>query len=272
MLAHTLDRFQRNINPDVFTRRKSVTITEFPQGVEVLVRENHETCSDGAMYLEIERTKRGEGDHEKSRAVAARRAKGQVRRRCKMIQANCMLTISYRENMQDMERLQRDIKAFVKRVRALGPFEYVMAIEPMKRGALHVHMACQAFPFWMRKDGVRVKSFDLIRHIWRSVVGRDNGTVHQKVDTRRNGMHRIACYISKYVSKGFEDAVFNAKSYWASRGIPKPVVVKLWFDGDTPSVDLLALVMHDFLGRGYSDFTHYQDKLNEFHWFAASRP
>lgn len=272
MLVHTLDKFQRNINSDVFTRRKSVTISEFPNGVEVLVRENHETCSDGAMYIEVERTKRGEGDHDRARAVAARRAKSQVRKRCKMIGADQMLTLTYRENMQDMERLQADVKAFVNRIRALGPFEYVLAVEEQDRGALHVHMACQAFPAWMKNaDGVKVKSYNLIRSIWRSVVGRDNGNV-DLTKPRSNGAHRIACYISKYVAKTFEDAVFNAKSYWCSRGIPKPKIVKLWFSGDTPSADLLALVMDDFLGRGYSDFTHFHDPLNEFHWFAAGKP
>ncbi|HVL77377.1 MAG TPA: hypothetical protein VM406_15290 [Noviherbaspirillum sp.] len=273
MLARTLDKFARNINGDVFTRRKSVTITEFPQGVEVLVNENHETCSDGEMYVEVQRAERGEGDREKNIARAARRAKTQVRRRCKMIGADCMLTLTYRENMQDVERLERDVKAFVKRLRDLGPFEYVLCIEPQKRGALHVHMACQSFPAWMvNSDGVRVKSFNLIRSIWRRVVGRDNGNVDVTRPRGRNAAHRIASYIAKYVAKNVEDSELNAKRYWSSKGIPAPKVTRIWFDGSMPTVDMLELVMADFLGRGYSDFTHYQDRFNEFHWFAASKP
>jgi hypothetical protein len=272
MLDNIVHPFVRHANLDSFTRRKCVTISEFPQGVEVFIDENHETCSDGSLYEEVERTKRGEGDHERARAVAARRAKTQVRKRCKMISADQMVTLTYRENMQDMDRLQRDIKAFVARVRALGPFEYVLAIEPQARGALHVHMACQAFPKWMKNQyGIKVKSYDLIRSIWRSVVGLDNGTANM-TRPRRNGPHRIACYISKYVSKTLEDAAFNAKSYWSSRGIPKPKVTKLWFAASDSTGELLALVMEWFLSRGYSDFTHFQDKLNEFHWFAAGRP
>ena len=272
MLACTLDKFQRNINPDVFTRRKSVTITEFPQGVEVFIDRNHETCSDGAMYVEVERTKRGEGDHERSRAVAARRAKSQVRKRCKMIGADSMLTGTYRENMQDEARLQRDIKEFVRRIRTLGPFEYVLCIEKQARGALHWHMACQAFPKWMKNEyGVKVQSYNLIRSIWRRVVGHDNGTVNV-TKPRSNASHRIACYISKYIAKGLEDAVFNAKSYWASRGTPKPKITRLWFAGDTDDWDLIALVAKDFIDRGYTDIAQYCDSLNEFHWCAASKP
>jgi hypothetical protein len=272
MLACTLDKFARNVNGDVFTRRKSVTITEFPTGVEVFIDRNHETCSDGAMYIEVERTKRGEGDHGRSREVAARRAKSQVRKRCKMIQADSMLTLTYRENMQDEERLQRDVKAFVKRLRALGPFEYVLCVEPQKRGALHVHMACQSFPAWMKnEDGVRVKSYNLIRSIWRRVVGRDNGNI-DLTKPRRNASHRIACYIAKYIGKALEEAAFNAKSYWSSRGIAKPKVTRLWFDGDTDDWDLIALVAKDFIDRGFTDIAQYADSFNEFHWFAASRP
>lgn len=272
MVGYTLDKFQRNINPDVFTRRKSVTINEFPNGVEVYINENHETCSDGAMFTQVERGERGEGDRERNRARAARRAKTQIRRRCKMIQADAMLTLTYRENMQDMERLQRDVKAFVARLRALGPFEYVMCIEKQKRGALHVHMACQSFPAWMKNEqGIKVKSYNLIRSIWRRVVGQDNGNI-DLTKPRRNGMHRIASYLSKYISKALEDAVFNAKSYWSSRGIPKPIKTVLWFDADDSTFDIVAFIASDFFARGFTDIAQYADSLNEFLWFSAARP
>ena len=272
MLACTLDKFLRNVNPDAFTRRKSVTINEFPHGVEVYINENHETCSDGSLFVEVERTKRGEGDREKNQARAARRAKTQVRRRCKMIQADSMLTLTYRENMQDFERLQRDVKAFVTRVRSLGPFEYVLCVERQQRGALHVHMACQAFPAWMKnEDGVKVKSYNLIRSIWRRVVGADNGNI-DLTRPRRNGAHRIASYIAKYVSKSIDDAVFNAKSYWSSKGIPKPKKTRLWFDADVDTWDIVSLVAGDFVSRGYTDIAQFADAKNEFLWFSACAP
>lgn len=271
MLAHTLDKFARNINGDVFTRHKTVTITEFPQGVEIFINENKETCSDGAMYLEVERSKRGEGDIEKNRERAARRAKSQVRKRCKMIGADQMLTLTYRENMQDEKRVQAHIKALVARLRAFGPFEYVLALEKQERGALHAHIACQRFPKWMQQKGVRVNSANLIRSIWRSIVGKDNGNI-DLTKPRRNSSHRIACYISKYVAKGLESAVFNAKSYWSSQGIPKPKKTLLWFDATIETWDIVALVVGDAVEQGFTDIAQYGDRLNEFYWFAASRP
>jgi hypothetical protein len=272
MLAKMVHGFTRAANLDAFTRRKSVTIHEFPQGVEVLINENHETCSDGSLYEDRQMGVRGEGDREKNRERAARRAKTQVRRRCKMIGADCMLTLTYRENMQEFERLERDVKAFVARVRALGPFEYVLCVEPQTRGALHVHMACQRFPAWMKnKEGVKVKSYNLIRAIWRSVVGADNGNV-DLTQPRRNGAHRIACYIGKYIAKTFEDARFNAKSYWSSRGIPKPRVTRLWFESSDTTWDIFALVTKWCIDRGLTDFAQYASGFREFHWLAASKP
>lgn len=272
MLAKTVHPFVRGANLDAFTRRKSVTITEFPQGVEVYIDEAHETCSDGALFEDRPKAARGEGDREKNRARAARRAKTQVRQRCKMIQADAMLTLSYRENMQDFERLEVDVKVFVKRLRELGAFEYVLCVERQQRGALHVHMACQSFPAWMKNaDGVKVKSYNLIRSIWRRVVGQDNGNI-DLTRPRRNGSHRIASYISKYISKALEDAVFNAKSYWASRGTPKPKKTRLWFSAEDSTWDIVALVASDFIKRGYTDIAQFSDRLNEFIWFSASKP
>jgi DNA primase large subunit len=265
-------RRAEELHPDGHQIWKTITIKEFPTGVEVLLNEKYETWSDGANFEDKEKSNRGEGDREKNLERAGRRAKTQVRSRCKMIQADQMLTLVYRENMQDEKRLQADFKAFIKRLRALGPFEYVAGIEKQKRGALHLHIACQAFPKWMaNKDGVKVKSFNLIRSIWRSVVGADNGNV-DLTKPRRNASHRIACYIAKYISEGLEDAVFNAKSYWSSRGILKPKVIRLTFPGSTATWDLVVLLVQDFNLRGFSDLAQYSNRIGAFYWFAASKP
>jgi hypothetical protein len=119
MLAYTLDKFSRNVKPELFNRHKTVTITEFPTELEVLINEAYETCQDGALYIEVKKSARGEGDRQQSIERSARRAKTQVRRRCKMIQADQILTLTYRENMTDFDRLQCDFKAFVKKLRTL---------------------------------------------------------------------------------------------------------------------------------------------------------
>jgi hypothetical protein len=267
-----IDKFLRNIQSDSFSKWKVVTISEFPAGLECLIDEGAESCSDGALLIEQERGVRGEGDKEKNRERAARRAKTQVRKKCKMIQASQLLTCTYRENMQDFDRIERDHKELVRLIRKYLPdFQYVTAVEPQERGALHLHLAIRAVPFWLKDGAVKVKSANLIRRLWRQVVGRDNGNIDLTAP-RRNASHRVACYISKYVSKGLEDAVFNAKSYWSSRNIPKPKVTKLRFPREMETWDIVSLLAHDFCLRGYTDIAQFADRLNEFHWFAASKP
>jgi len=256
-------------------RFKTITLTEFPNGVEVYVDEGREAYSDGAIFeyaTEQEQpTARGEGDHERARAVAARRAKTNVRRLAKMLQADCMLTLTYRENMMDFDRLEADFKAFRSRLRSLGEFHYVATVERQERGALHIHIACQHFPAWLNNEhGTRVRSYNLIRSMWRRVVGRENGNVDLTKPRGRNWAHKIASYISKYVSKNIEDARFNKKSYWSSRGIPKPKKTKLWFPIDTPIRDIIGLVAQEFVMKGFNDIRQFHDRLNGFYWFSAN--
>ncbi|MCA1324765.1 site-specific integrase [Herbaspirillum sp. alder98] len=194
--------------------------------------ESYETYSDGQIFGHAteaaETTKRGEGDHEKARIAAARRAKTKVRRLAKMLEADCSLTLTYRECMTDYARVKADFKAFRERLRSLGEFHYVATLEVHQRGALHVHIACQQFPAWLKNEhGMRVRSWNLIRSMWRRVVGKDNGNADFTRPRGRNTAHRIASYISKYVSKNLEEARFNRKSYWASRGIPNPQTIPL---------------------------------------------
>lgn len=252
---------------------KTVTIHHFPKGVEIFINEARETWSDGANFETVQKAKRGEGDHERSKVAATRRAKTQVRRRCKMLEADCMMTLTYRENVTDESRVQADFKAFRKRLARLGQFHYVATLEKQQRGALHVHIACQQFPAWLQNEhGVRVRSYALISSMWSRVVGRGNGNVNFTKPRGRNSSHRIACYIAKYVGKALSENVFNAKSYWQSAGIPKPRTETKWYAGDTPIVDIVSEVAHWWFSMGYTDYAQFHDRLNKFYWFAASTP
>lgn len=255
---------------------KTVTIHQFPNGVEVFIDEAKRTWSDGAEFDDIgdKKAKRGESeDRERSIERAARRAKTQVRRRCKMIQADCLMTLTYRENMQDIERAQADFKALRKRLESIGEFVYVATIEKQQRGALHIHIACQQFPFWLRNEhGVRVKSWALIQSMWSRVVGRGNGNVDFTKPRGRNSAHRVASYIAKYVSKKVSEAALNAKSYWSSRAISMPKPEVIWYDGDTSTYDIVVAIAKQFALKGYTDIAQYADSMNQFHWFSASSP
>lgn len=253
---------------------KRVIIHQFATGVEVFIDEACETWSEPGDQPEfIEKADRGDGDREINIKRAARRAKTKVRRLSKAMQADCMLTLTYRENITDKKRVEADFKAFRKRLSTLGKFSYVATLEKQQRGAYHIHVACHQFPAWLKNEqGVRVKSYDLIRSMWRRVVGHSNGTVNLTKPRGRNSAHRIACYIGKYVSKNVEEASLNAKSYWASRDIVVPEPEKIWFPGATTTWEIVSMVAKRFIEKGYTDIAQYADKMNQFHWFAASLP
>ncbi|WP_430733054.1 rolling circle replication-associated protein [Burkholderia stagnalis] len=97
----------------------------------------------GALSLNAKpKAKRGESENSESNLLdAAKRAKQQVRLRCKAIGADRMITLTYRENMQDKARLKRDFDALRRRLAKLSTFLYVATPERQKRGAWHLHVA-----------------------------------------------------------------------------------------------------------------------------------
>lgn len=160
---------------------------------------------------------------------SARRARTKVRRLCKAKGLTTMITLTYRENQVDRGRMARDFDVFVKRVRRVVPgFEYVCVFERQKRGAWHAHIAVRKVLSHYLHKGVMLRSYDLLRSIWRAVVGADNGNV----DVSRNkkvgrSAARLASYLSKYISKGFTEGSVDGDSYRASgRALPPPVRVQ----------------------------------------------
>jgi len=153
-----------------------------------------------------------------------------------------MLTLTYRENMLDRERMSHDWDLFVKRVRrAIGSFEYVCVFERQKRGAWHAHIAVpKVLPVYMHQ-GQLVKSYDLFRACWRGVVGLDNGTVNVMRSPRLNrSSAKLACYLAKYIAKGFDEASGAGDSYRASgRALPDALVINV--KSETLTEAMLAL-------------------------------
>ena len=162
----------------------------------------------------------------RNRVRATRRARTKVRRLCKHRGLIEILTLTYRENMQDRERMARDLDVFIKRIRRVIPaFQYVAVFEKQKRGAWHAHLAVErVLPvYW--KNKTLVKSFDLLRSMWRGVVGVDNGNIDvSKRHRRRWSPAKIAGYISKYIGKNFGENLKYENSYSASGApLPKPI-------------------------------------------------
>lgn len=202
---------------------------------------------------------------QRSREAAAQRARSNVRRRCKHLQLCELVTLTYRENMVDRDRLMRDFDVFMKRLRRLVPdLHYVAVAERQKRGAWHMHIAVPRVLSHYAYRGHLVRSYDLLRSLWRGVVGADNGNIDVARRRRvRGSLRRLAAYLSKYIGKAFADDTRPAhiKAFTASRGrLPAATVVRLGVSELADAIaDAWALLAPEFaagnlhhavLGRG----------------------
>lgn len=161
--------------------------------------------------------------------VAANRAKTRVRKLCKAMGADTLMTLTYRGNQTDLALCKRHLKEFVRRVRRLIPeFRAVCGFELQKRGAWHVHMATVKLPASLSaRNGVKVKSWNVLRAVWRSVTKDFGGTVNVAAKKRHSQRTaaRIAAYLSKYITKSFEegDKWSNRWTKFGDVEVPPPV-------------------------------------------------
>jgi len=158
---------------------------------------------------------------------AARRAKTMCRRVIITEGFDELLTLTYRENQEDRDLCKQHFKIWYGRMkRALGGFRFCASFERQERGAMHVHIATHKLPQHAVHKGVKIKAWELGTRIWRDIVGADNGLCfvggHSKWGghkRRKNmGLAKMAAYVSKYITKDFEDAPSETNRYSRSNG------------------------------------------------------
>lgn len=191
--------------------------------------------------------------------ASAKRAKSKVRRLCKVMGADAMMTLTYRANVGDLALAKRHLKEFVRRVtRVIPGFRAVCAFERQERGAWHVHMACERVSSSLEYHGIKLKSFNVLRAVWRSVTGELGGNVdlsqgHQK----KRSPARIAAYLSKYLMKAFSEGE-KWSNRWTRFGdieLPKPLQLGRFasmieaVSACYQLVDSSAEVVNQYLGR-----------------------
>lgn len=231
--------------------------------------------NDARLRAHEVKTARGESEHrERNEEIAVRRSAQQIRLRCKQVGANQMITLNTRENIQDMERFYPLCKEFFRRMRLHGDFHYVAVPERQERGAWHLHVACQG----------RVAKHLIIR-VWMRVLGRsEDGKSRGWCDVRNpkrsdsqwnNGKrwesHRLAAYISKYISKDVSGRELNDKRYWTSRGIvvPERQTWGTWVDFTSMYDATLPVLQHLEGIAGLDDLVAHISAKNGSFWFAT---
>lgn len=215
----------------------------------------------GAVFYSPERKAYNEEERAKSNlARSVRRSRQRVRHLIKSLEANHMLTFTYRENMQDADKLKSDWARFVRMFTARYPdWRYVCIRETQERGALHLHVAVKG-----RQD---VK---YLRRCWYIAIGgsvsdtgeNTKGAVNIRAPHKRWGsggktwrVQKLAAYLTKYLGKEMEGLDEHySKRYWHSKSIDAPVVQKFWLGASNFNDAIVET--HDFVyGRGATDLS-----------------
>ena len=213
---------------------------------------------------------------ESNRKRAARRAKTRVRRLCKAQGLDTLLTLTYRGNQTDLELCKSHFVKLKDRLRkALGGWSYVAAFEPQKRGAWHVHVAIHRLPRVILRQGVKVKSWNVIRSMWRDIAGEWGGNVDVGGKGARRKLKspaKCAAYLSKYILKCFEAGADWSKRYLSSRcEIPQGVRTVLEHVGITEARHLMAMAF-EWATEGREAVTLYLSRFGDTFYVAGEVP
>jgi len=193
------DREGKNPSPGAMF---SVNVVEYPDG------------SQEASYgLSI--PNRGKGirggskNQEKNVQRASRRAAKQVRQRCMAIEANNMLTLTFRDNVVDFDQARSYWAQFARSMKKHfgSRWQFVVVLERQKRGAWHMHAAVHGF-----------YPVQVVRDLWLAVVGQNGGNVDLQHKSGGKAW-KVASYLTKYLTKSIAAVDQDRKRYSSSRNI-----------------------------------------------------
>jgi hypothetical protein len=162
-----------------------------------------------------------------------RRAKTQVRRKCLSMCADRLLTLTFRENVQDIDEAWTCFKYFntLMRWRYTERWQYVVVPEYQQRGAVHFHLAISGY-----------YDVNTVRKLWRRAVGHREGNIDITSPKRakKNSWNprRVANYVSKYITKE-ETTEFNRRRYASGGSIELPEAKTGWLAYGVPVMQVL---------------------------------
>lgn len=132
------------------------------------------------------------------------------------------ITLTYKENMTDIDRADLDFKNFIKRFKyhfKIERLKYIAVREFQKRGAIHYHVICDWDKHFESDKEVRHYERVLGRDIWR------HGFVDIKTMDENND--NVGAYLVKYMTKNVSVVFFkNRKIYLCSKGLERPKVYR----------------------------------------------
>lgn len=163
---------------------------------------------------------------------SSRRSRSTVRRLILSMCADRLLTLTFKENLTDIDEAWKVFKYFAKLMRwRYKDFSYVAVPEYQKRGAVHFHLAIEGY-----------YHANTVRNLWLRACGKYQGNIDitspRKAGKNSWNPKRIASYLSKYLTKN-ETVEFNRRRYSSGGGIKIPEPVKGWLALGMPVIKVM---------------------------------
>jgi len=171
-------------------------------------------------------------------AKSNQRARSNVRRKCLSACVDRLLTLTFRENVTDVDEAWSCFEYFCKLMRHQFPnrWQYVAVPEYQERGAVHFHVAIKGF-----------FNVNLVRKLWLRAAGKREGNI-DITSPRRAGKNswnprRVGNYIAKYISKDADTAEFNRRRFSTGGKIELPPVMRGWLVLGVPVISVMTDVI-----------------------------
>lgn len=151
-------------------------------------------------------------DKEANKQRSLRRARSVIRKKIIEGQLDHFLTLTYKENKTDLKECWKDWKKFIRLAQKKYPnLKYLVIVERQKRGAVHFHAAIHGY---MHANSIRA--------LWLSVIGEGNIDIKRK--RHNQSLHGLACYITKYLTKQYDELESFQNLYRSSKNIKLNII------------------------------------------------
>jgi hypothetical protein len=161
-------------------------------------------------------------DKEKHREQTLKKARQKIRR---LVNANAgqwtspngqkakpkFLTLTFKDNETDLKKANYEFMKFIQRLkyRYRLDVKYLAVVEFQKRGAIHYHLILFNMPY--------IDQLDALQAVWGHGFIKLKGI--KEVDN-------VGAYLCKYLTKETAEKLKEEKSYFSSRGLHQPEVLK----------------------------------------------
>lgn len=135
---------------------------------------------------------------------------------CNVAENDLFITLTYKENLEDVKKGKEDFKNFIKRwnyqrkKKKEKPLKYIYVVEFQKRGAVHFHCIFFNVGYIKKKE---------LSDLWGLGFVKVNKIEH---------VDNVGAYVVKYMQKDLvDDRLVNSDLYGRSRGnLEEPIIIK----------------------------------------------